>query len=410
MEYKKLHSRSMLEMSQNEMDNEVLGVNKRIKSLQKKRKFGCRSGRAQFIKKLWTMVNAESKAETPIVHWYDQGTAFVVTNMLTFADRVLPLYFDHNNLASFERQMNFYSFAKMGVKETIPSGKRFKKGAPVKFKHTYFRQNTEGNLGLIVRKTCPMLHKNMESELEDLCHELKALKRKERTGKENTRNEDTQINRAYGFSHQGIAESSAKNMVWNNFGGGRDEARQVCVKQTNVDSKDFYFYPGDNNILKSDKIHPYTWQAIDDNRMSRHFTDAQYDLFGNVPCGVDIPLVPKKLGDAKCALLGDSMIKSPKTLEPDYSFKHLSDDFDDELMRPFACTKAFLDSSDAFMEGDFLSLDYGSDCNSEITEASYSLHQFEEADEQCYENEPFSIISANEVSKDVNEVLKSWIK
>ena len=151
--------------------------------------------------------------------------------------------------------------------------------------------------------------------------------------------------------------------------GGRDEARQVCVKQTKVDSKDFYFCPGDNDILKPDKIHPYTWQAIDDNRMSRHFTDAQYDLFGNVPCGVDIPLVPKKLGDAKCALLGDSMIKSPKNLEPDYSFKHLSDDFDDELMRPFACTKAFLDSSDAFMEGTSY-LDYGSDCNSEITEAS----------------------------------------
>ena len=60
------------------------------------------------------------------------------------------------------------------------------------------------------------------------------------------------------------------------------------------------------------------------------------------------------------------------------------------------------------MEGNFLSLDYMSDCNSEITEASYSLHQFEEADEQCYENEPWYKISAGELTKDVNEVLKSW--
>ena len=112
------------------MDNEVLGVNKRIKSLQKKRKFGCRSGRAQFIKKLWTMVNAESKTETPIVHWYDQGTAFVVTNMLTFADRVLPLYFDHNNLASFERQMNFYSFAKNGCEGNYSKWQTFQKKVP----------------------------------------------------------------------------------------------------------------------------------------------------------------------------------------------------------------------------------------------------------------------------------------
>ena len=59
----------------------------------------------------------------------------------------------------------------------MPTGKRFKKGAPVKFKHTYFRKDAIGNLDLIVRKTCPMLHKNMESELEDLVHELKSLKK-----------------------------------------------------------------------------------------------------------------------------------------------------------------------------------------------------------------------------------------
>ena len=410
MECKKLQS-DVFEMSQTEMDNEVLGVNKRIKSLQKKRKFGCRSGRAQFIKKLWTMVNAESKTKTQIVHWYDQGTAFVVTNMLTFAERVLPLYFDHNNLASFERQMNFYSFAKMGVKENIPSGKRFKKGAPVKFKHTYFRQNAEGNLGLIVRETCPMLHKNMESELEDLCHELKALKKERKELEKKIRGMKT-------LRSTGRLDSPTKELlnrarkIWSGIisEGGKDEARQVSVKKTKIASKDFYFCPGENDIFKPDSItHTHTWQAIDDDQMSRHFTDAQYDLFGNVPCGVGFPITPK-LGDINCAVLSNSITKCPKNLEPNYSFKNLSSDFDNKLMPSLAYTKALLDSSDAFMEGDFLSLDYGSDCNSEITEASYSLHQFEEADEQCYENEPFSIISANEVSKDVNEVLKSWIK
>ena len=163
----------------------------------------------------------------------------------------------------------------------------------------------------------------------------------------------------------------------------------------------------ENDILKSDSIYPYSWQAIDDNQMSRHFTDAQYDLFGNVPCGVGFPITPK-LGDINCAVLSNSITKCPKNLEPNYSFKNLSSDFDNKLMPSLAYTKALLDSSDAFMEGDFLSLDYGSDCNSEITEASYSLHQFEEADEQCYEHETFCAISANEVSQDVNEVLRSW--
>ena len=163
-------------MCDNDKDREVLGVYMRIKALHKKRKIGSTSRRAQFVKKLWKMVNVESRRVHKNVYWVDQGTAFLVENMATFASRILPLYFSHNNLASFERQMNFYSFCKMGKDHLMPTGKRFKKGAPVKFKHTYFRKDAIGNLDLIVRKTCPMLHKNMESELEDLVHELKSLK------------------------------------------------------------------------------------------------------------------------------------------------------------------------------------------------------------------------------------------
>ena len=164
-------------MCDNDKDREVLGVHMRIKALHKKRKIGSTSRRAQFVKKLWKMVNVESRRVHKNVYWVDQGTAFLVENMATFASRILPLYFSHNNLASFERQMNFYSFCKMGKDHLMPTGKRFKKGAPVKFKHTYFRKDAIGNLDLIVRKTCPMLHKNMESELEDLVHELKSLKK-----------------------------------------------------------------------------------------------------------------------------------------------------------------------------------------------------------------------------------------
>ena len=321
---------------------------------------------------------------------------------------ILPLYFNHSNLASFERQMNFYSFAKMGINETIPSGKRFKKEAAVKFKHTYFRQNAEGNLGLIVRKTCPMLHKNMESELEDLCHELKALKKERKDLEKKIRGMKT-------LRSTGRMDSPTRDLlnrarrIWSGIisEGERDKIRQVNTKKPKL-AKDIFFCTEENDVLEQRESCPYTWQAIDDSQMPCHFTDAQYDLFGNLPSGVDIPLTPKNLEDANCALLNNFVIKSTNSLEVNHGFKYLSGDFNKNQFPSCADTKSFLDTSDAIMEGDFLSLDYMSDCNSEITEASYSLHQFEEADEQCYENESWYTISAGEVTKDVNEVLKSW--
>ena len=132
------------------------------------------SRRAQFIQKLWTMVNAPETAECVV--WVDDGTAFTINDHDKFSTEILPFFFNHQNMASFERQMNFYSFQKMGIKEFAPSGKRFKRGSPVKFKHTYFRQDEPENLGLIVRKTCPLLHANMESELTDLNKELLTLR------------------------------------------------------------------------------------------------------------------------------------------------------------------------------------------------------------------------------------------
>ena len=49
------------EMCDNDRDREVLGVHMRIKALHKKRKIGSTSRRAQFVKKLWKMVNVESR-------------------------------------------------------------------------------------------------------------------------------------------------------------------------------------------------------------------------------------------------------------------------------------------------------------------------------------------------------------
>ena len=142
-------------------------------------------------------------------------------------------------------------------------------------------------------------------------------------------------------------------------------------------------------FLNNDSIYPYTWQAIDDNQMSRHFTDAQYDLFGNVPCGVDIPLTPK-LEDTNCAVLSNSTTKCPKSLEVNQT-SNICLVILITTNRPYWLAQKLLRQLLMHLwKGTFCLSDYGSDCNSEITEASYSLHQFEEADEQCHEHETFT--------------------
>ena len=70
------------------------------------------SRRAQFIQKLWTMVNAPETAECVV--WVDDGTAFTINDHDKFSTEILPFFFNHQNMASFERQMNFTASKRWG--------------------------------------------------------------------------------------------------------------------------------------------------------------------------------------------------------------------------------------------------------------------------------------------------------
>jgi hypothetical protein len=64
----------------------------------------------KFLRKVYYML--EDNQHSEYVSWSNDETALVVKKPTEFANKVLPCYFKHNNLASFVRQLNMYNFKK----------------------------------------------------------------------------------------------------------------------------------------------------------------------------------------------------------------------------------------------------------------------------------------------------------
>lgn len=63
-----------------------------------------------FIAKTYEILEDHKFPE--IIDWDFEGTSIVIKKPLEFAQQVLPIYFKHQNLTSFVRQLNMYSFRK----------------------------------------------------------------------------------------------------------------------------------------------------------------------------------------------------------------------------------------------------------------------------------------------------------
>jgi len=64
----------------------------------------------KFLKKVFYILEENKHSEH--VAWSSDGTALIVKNPKDFAEKILPMYFKHNNFASFVRQLNMYNFKK----------------------------------------------------------------------------------------------------------------------------------------------------------------------------------------------------------------------------------------------------------------------------------------------------------
>ncbi|KAK9746577.1 HSF-type DNA-binding [Popillia japonica] len=100
-----------------------------------------------FLSKLWRMVNDPTTDH--LISWGTGGKSFIIQNQAQFWYELLPVYYKHNNMSSFVRQLNMYGFHKMS---TVDNNTMDVEKDEIKFFHPYFQKDQPDLLKLIKRK------------------------------------------------------------------------------------------------------------------------------------------------------------------------------------------------------------------------------------------------------------------
>lgn len=58
-------------------------------------------------------------ADPDVIRWINNGTAFKVFDTRAFEDGLLPLYYRHNKITSFQRQLNLYGFKRLAKGDDV---------------------------------------------------------------------------------------------------------------------------------------------------------------------------------------------------------------------------------------------------------------------------------------------------
>jgi hypothetical protein len=99
---------------------------------------------APFLQKLWEIL--EDKQHADIVCWAESGETFEVKVPSLFSTVVLPKYFKHGKFSSFQRQLNYFGFRKIGKSASH-------KDEPCCYSHEHFRNGRPDEISKIRRKT-----------------------------------------------------------------------------------------------------------------------------------------------------------------------------------------------------------------------------------------------------------------
>ena len=85
-----------------------------------------RTKEGPFLIKLWQMLATDAHEST--IAWTPDGLGFEVKAQKNLASDVLPRYFRHNRFASFQRQLNYFGFKRVG--RAIYTHDLFQRDAP----------------------------------------------------------------------------------------------------------------------------------------------------------------------------------------------------------------------------------------------------------------------------------------
>ncbi|KAG7381974.1 hypothetical protein PHYBOEH_010678 [Phytophthora boehmeriae] len=96
-------------------------------------------GVPKFLRFLFQILEVEDE---DIISWSHQGTAFQIRQPEELADKILPKYFKHNKVSSFQRQLNYFGFKKWTKTQTNICT----------FSHPFFLQADKDMMKLIKRK------------------------------------------------------------------------------------------------------------------------------------------------------------------------------------------------------------------------------------------------------------------
>ena len=71
----------------------------------------------KFLLKLYEILSKEEYSK--IIHWSQNGSYIIITNIDALSKKILPIYFNHQNYSSFVRQLNMYNFHKIRTEQTV---------------------------------------------------------------------------------------------------------------------------------------------------------------------------------------------------------------------------------------------------------------------------------------------------
>jgi len=122
---------------------------------------------ATFLRKTYKMING---CDPSIASWTENGEKIEIKDTKRFSTSVIPNFFDHKNLKSFERQLNFYGFKKIPLVTLRKTGIETNKIKSITFYNPKFKRDEPELMIGISRSTA-----STKKSGPDLSHQEKEI-------------------------------------------------------------------------------------------------------------------------------------------------------------------------------------------------------------------------------------------